>query len=142
MTSAHSSVRLTHYSAYASNRSYHLMLIRLLFLRNLPILVLKVNKIRSIIDSNTSSSSITPSDNSNIQFQYPFHQFKELSEEEIVSLVSSAPNKSCILDPIPTSLVKSSLPNLAPILTKIVNGSLFTGHFPSPWKRAIILKKM
>ena len=98
---------------------------------------LKVDNIRS-----ASSSSVTPSDNSNSESQHTFHQFKELSEEEIVSLVSSAPNKSCILDPIPASLVKSSLPILAPILTKIVNGSLSTGHFPSPWKRAIILPKL
>ena len=91
--------------------------------------VLKVDNIRSTIDLNASSSSVTPSDNSNIEFQHTFYQFKELSEEEIVSLVSSAPNKSCILDPIPASLVKSSLPIVAPILTKIVNGSLSTGHF-------------
>ena len=71
-----------------------------------------------------------------------FNQFKELSKEEIVSLVSSAPNKSCIFDHIPAPLVKSSLPILAPILTKIVNGSLYTGHFPSPWKRTIILPKL
>ena len=68
--------------------------------------VLKVNNIRSTIDSNVSSSSVMPSDNWNIQFQLAFHQFKELSEEEIVFLVASAPNKSCTLDPIPTSLVK------------------------------------
>ena len=70
------------------------------------------------------------------------HQFKELSEEEIVSFVASAPNKSCTLGPIPTSLVKSSLPILAPILTKIVNSSLSTSHIPSPWKRAIFLPKL
>ena len=104
--------------------------------------VLKVDNIRSTIDSSASSSSVTPSDNSNSESQHTFHQFKELSEEEIVSLVSSAPNKSYILDPIPASLVKSSLPILAPILTKIVNVSLSTGHFPSPWKRAIILPKL
>ena len=104
--------------------------------------VLKVDNIRSTIDSTESPSSIPPSDNSTPRKQHPFHQFNELSEEEIVSLVSSAPNKSCGLDPIPTSLVKSSLPILSPILRKIVNKSLSTGYFPSPWKRAIILPKL
>ena len=136
MTSTHSSVRLTHFSAYSRNRSYHLTLIKLLFYQELAkFFVLKVDGIRSTIDSNASSSSVIPSDNSNIKSEHTFHQFKELSEEEIVSLVSNAPNKSCILDPIPVSLVKSSLPILAPILTKIVKGSFSTGHFPSPWKR-------
>ena len=45
--------------------------------------VIKVNNIHSTIDSNTSAS-VTPSDNSNIESQHTFHQFKELSEEEIV----------------------------------------------------------
>ena len=69
-------------------------------------------------------------------------QFNKLSEEEIVSFVSSAPNKSSVFDLIPTSLVKSSLQILVPILRKIVNKSLSTGDFPSPWKRAIILPKL
>ena len=46
------------------------------------------------------------------------------------------------LIPFQHPLVKSSLPILAPILAKIVNGSLSTGHVPSPWKRAIILPKL
>ena len=83
---------------------------------------------------NSPITNIAPSDNSNIQFQHHFHQLKELSEEEIVFLGSSAPNKSCILDPIPTSLVKSSLPILPPIFKRMVNSSRSTGHFPSPWK--------
>ena len=57
-------------------------------------------------------------------------QITSLSEEEIVSLVSSAPNKT------------SSPHILAPILKKIVNSSLSTDHFPFPWKRAIILPKL
>ena len=68
--------------------------------------VFEVHNIHSTIDSNVSSSSVIPSDNSNIESQHTFHQVKDLSEEEIVSLVSSAPNSSCIIDPIPTSLVK------------------------------------
>ena len=57
-------------------------------------------------------------------------EFNPASEEEIKKLVSRSSNKSCELDPIPTWLLKLCLPELLPILTKIVNTSLETSHIP------------
>ena len=101
-----------------------------------------MNNIRSTIESYAPPISVTPSDDVTISSQHPFGKFSELSEDEIISLVSSAQNKSCSLDPIPTTLVKSSIQLLPLILKKIVSAYLFTGLFPSPSKRAIILPKL
>jgi len=63
---------------------------------------------------------------------------------DISRLLGRCPSKQCVLDPVPTWLVKS-LPNVfTPILTKIVNASLASSQFPTPHKHALvtpILKK-
>ena len=45
---------------------------------------------------------------------------------------------SCVLDPLPTTLVCDSLDVLLPVITKLVNTSLTTSHFPTEWKQAIV----
>jgi hypothetical protein len=49
-----------------------------------------------------------------------------------------SPTSSSSLDPIPTWLLKKCLPELSPILTKIVNLSLMQGYFPTALKQAHI----
>ena len=44
----------------------------------------------------------------------------------------------CELDPMPTSFVKVAVGALAPIITRIVNGSLMSGVFPSCYKEALV----
>ena len=41
-------------------------------------------------------------------------------------------------DPIPTTLVVKCIDVLLPALTKMVNISLESGHFPSAWKEALV----
>ena len=45
---------------------------------------------------------------------------------------------TCELDPIPTTLIKENIDLLTPLITKIVNLSLSTGHFPDEWKEAYV----
>ena len=45
---------------------------------------------------------------------------------------------TCILDPIPSSLLHDLLPVLDPFIADLVNSSLATGVFPSELKCAII----
>ena len=52
--------------------------------------------------------------------------------------ITSMTNKSCELDPMPTSFVKEAIGTLAPIITDIVNGSLTSGVFPSCYKEALV----
>ena len=45
---------------------------------------------------------------------------------------------TCILDPFPTTLIKSHLSAISPLITKIINLSLNSGHVPSALKAAVI----
>ena len=46
--------------------------------------------------------------------------------------------KSCILDPLPATLLKQHFELLLPVILKIVNLSLESGHFPSSLKTAVL----
>ena len=46
--------------------------------------------------------------------------------------------KSCSLDPIPSAILSVGLDELLPVLTKIVNLSLETGHVANDWKCALV----
>jgi len=50
--------------------------------------------------------------------------FREVFEDEVLTLIAAAPNKSCELDPCPTWLVKQFAQHLAPVLTRLFNLSL------------------
>jgi hypothetical protein len=58
------------------------------------------------------------------------------SKDEIRKIILSSPNKSCELDPIPTTLLKACIDILIDPITNIVNMSLKTGIFPSDFKMA------
>ena len=47
-------------------------------------------------------------------------------------------NSSCILDPMPTKLLKQYVDEVLPMITAIVNKSLTHEHFPSDLKHALI----
>ena len=64
--------------------------------------------------------------------------FKTVTVEEMTKLVTSMTNKSCELDPMPTSFVKVAVGALAPIITRIVNGYLMSGVFPFCYKEALV----
>ena len=73
-----------------------------------------------------------------------FGAFSPLSLEQIKTLIRSSASKSCILDPLPTFLVKSCVDELSPVIMKIVNRSISSGVMPRVFKSAIvtpILKK-
>ena len=72
-------------------------------------------------------------------------EFEWLDIEDITQLIKSAPNKTCGLDPILTSIIKGVPEAFAPFLTKIVNCSLHNGSFTSELKQANVkplLKKL
>ena len=64
--------------------------------------------------------------------------FTPTTTEEITAIIKKASKATCLLDPIPTSLLHDILPALAPIIADLVNTSLNTGVFPSELKSAII----
>ena len=63
---------------------------------------------------------------------------RTISEEEVLKIIKSTPNKSWDLDPIPTSLVIDCISVLSIPIKNIVNYSLQEGSFPSCFKTAHI----
>ncbi len=53
-------------------------------------------------------------------------------------LIHKSNSSTCLLDPIPTHLVKACLPSLCPLITCIVHTSLSSGIVPSSFKIAAI----
>lgn len=68
----------------------------------------------------------------------PLDSFKPISTDDVKKLIMKSPTKSCILDPIPTTLLKECVDELLPVTTMIVNMSLSEGMMPSKFKHAVI----
>ena len=58
--------------------------------------------------------------------------------DDVRHIILRSLKKSCLLDPVPTSLVVECMDELLPIITLIINLSLQSGHFLEVWKEAII----
>lgn len=57
---------------------------------------------------------------------------------ELASIVSSAKPSTCLLDPIPTWLLKEAFPIVGPFLVRVINASLLMGYVPQLFKVAFI----
>ena len=64
--------------------------------------------------------------------------FRPVTESEVKTIIKKTVVKTCILDPLPTSLLSHVLDDLLPYFTRIVNDSLSTGCFPDVFKSAVI----
>ena len=64
--------------------------------------------------------------------------FAPPSNIELSNIANNIILKSCILDPLPATLLKQHFDLLLPIILKIVNLSLESGHFPSSLKTAVL----
>ena len=68
----------------------------------------------------------------------PLVTFDLCNNEEISQILSSVPNKQCLLDPVPTWFLKKNLPLFIPPIVSIVNSSLSSGTLPSELKTALV----
>ena len=66
-------------------------------------------------------------------------EFAQATEDEITTIIKNAPASSCLLDPIPTYLVKECVTELAPALTQIVNLSLSNSTVPDSLKKSVLI---
>ena len=91
----------------------------------------KVDAIRSKTES-TTSPSIT------VREVPPLDLFQEDTSDEIYSVIRTAPNNHCALDPAPTWAIKQLADVIAPVITNMVNTSFNQGHFPTSQKHPIV----
>ena len=68
----------------------------------------------------------------------PFTAFHLVDMDYLRKLVVRTPTKSCLLDPVPTNIMKDYLDELLPILTTMINLSLESGFFPLIWKDSVV----
>uniref|UniRef100_A0A3B3IPM6 Reverse transcriptase domain-containing protein n=1 Tax=Oryzias latipes TaxID=8090 RepID=A0A3B3IPM6_ORYLA len=75
---------------------------------------------------------------------HSFLSFSLPSVNEIAELIKHSKSSTSQLDPLPTVLVKATLPSLSPLITNVIQSSLTTGIVPTSLKKAAvtpILKK-
>ena len=103
--------------------------------------VRKVENICNEIDATPISRSdrdLVPPDKPVVDTNVILRSFRNLSEQDIYDLIQKSAKKSCVLDPLPTTLVCDSLDVLLPVITKLVKTSLTTAYFPTEWKQATV----
>jgi hypothetical protein len=104
----------------------------------------KIAKIRETLDhENTVAKEIVNNDISSNVCQ--LKAFVPLSEGEVGTLLGKMRKKSCELDPFPTWFLTEILPDMIPVLTRIINLSLTSGEVPDSMKIALVrplLKKI
>ena len=64
--------------------------------------------------------------------------FSSVTTEDVRSVIRSSRTKSCMLDPIPTVLVKKCIDVLVCPIAAIINSSLMTGVFPTQFKHGVV----
>ena len=67
-----------------------------------------------------------------------FTAFRRVDMESLRKLVLRAPTKSCLLDPVPTNILKDCLDELRPILSTTINLSLESGFYRDFWKESVV----
>ena len=90
--------------------------------------LLRQEAIRNSTDSTTAASTRLPPATA------VFDSFRTYEVEKIRRIITSAPSKSCSLDPIPTTILKEFLPELLPCITELCNRSLQQGWLPQSQK--------
>ncbi len=83
------------------------------------------------VDSTASSTSFN-------RTQKKLHCFTTIGQDELNKLITASKPTTCLLDPVPTKLLKELLPVAEEPLLNIINSSLSLGHIPKPFKLAVI----
>jgi len=96
----------------------------------------KIDNIRNTITNvdSTASNTLVLSIASKDKLQC----FTTKGQEELNKLITASKPTTCLLDPVPTKLLKELLPVAEKPLLNIINSSLSLGHVPKPFKLAVI----
>ena len=67
-----------------------------------------------------------------------FDRFQPVTEEQMRKIIVKLSSATCVLDPIPTQMLKKCTSSLSPVLTKITDISLINGVFQTSLKVAMV----
>ena len=95
-------------------------------------------KVLTLISSFTEPVSTSTSSSSAVPTGCEFSKFCPVTDSAVKKLINSLPSKHCKLDPIPTWLLKKTLDELLPCITKLFNLSLSSGHVPESFKTSLL----
>ncbi len=96
----------------------------------------KIDNIRNTITNVDSTASSTSA-----SFNGPkekLHCSTTIGQDELNKLITASKPTTCLLDPVPTKLLKELLPVAEEPLLNIINSSLSLSHVPKPFKLAVI----
>ena len=96
-------------------------------------------KVSNVVSSFTGSVPVPAIRSCAVPSDHELSKFCIVSDSEVKKLIKSLPSKHCKLDPIPTWLLKDTLDELLPFITKLFNPSLSSGHVPESFKTSLLL---
>ncbi|XP_035273675.1 uncharacterized protein LOC118227386 [Anguilla anguilla] len=97
----------------------------------------KINNIRALISSSPVLSSPLPTPPPP-STSSTFTSFSDITPHDIEEIITKMKPSTCPLDPIPTTLLKTSIAALCPLIASLINISLCNGSVPSSLKTAVI----
>ena len=80
-----------------------------------------------------------PSDDMATEATARLHVFEPASPSDVKRIVMTSAAKSCELDPLPTSLLKTHIDFMCPVLARNINASLSSSVVPPPMKHAVVI---
>ena len=100
----------------------------------------RIVDIRNNLSSDACDAAPFLSDSVHCPFQLT--NFEEVSVEQVRHLIKAGSIKSCALDPVPVCVLKFCLPDLLPVITKMINLSLETGIVADVHKEALLIPSL
>ena len=96
----------------------------------------KVDNIRTILS--TPFAPPIPTVSPQPGMVQPLCCFMNITQREVEEIMRKMKPSTCALDPFPSALIKTHTSAISPMVTKIINCSLQSGHIPSALKVAVI----
>ncbi|XP_049426310.1 uncharacterized protein LOC125885000 [Epinephelus fuscoguttatus] len=98
----------------------------------------KILTIRGKIHDLLSSDSTYLTSNTAVKPNIYLDCFSPISLQELTVVISSSKSSTCLLDPIPTRLLKEVFPLVNTHILDMINISVLTGYVPQSFKVAVI----
>lgn len=94
----------------------------------------KILILRDSLDRSVHEPRITDA----VSTAHSFEEFLPVTTESLTKVIKNMNSKSCGLDPMPTHLVKSVLPEIIDLLVQTVNKSFSSSKIPDTFKTAVV----